>query len=106
GRLEGKREYSVAGKGRATRQMLRSGTARALLPPLALTLVVLLVLPHLMVVLVSFARDGAWTTQIMPPEYTLDNYRRLATERQLWRPITNSIGMSAAATTANAIVCF
>ena len=105
-RLEGKRQYSVAGKGRATRQMLRSGTARALLPPLALTLVVLLVLPHLMVVLVSFARDGAWTTQIMPPEYTLDNYRRLATERQLWRPITNSIGMSAAATTANAIVCF
>jgi len=59
-----------------------------------------------MVVLVSFARDGAWTTQIMPPEYTLDNYRRLASERQLWRPITNSIGMSAAATAANAIVCF
>ena len=105
-RLEGKRQYSVAGKGRATRQVLRSGVARTLLPPLALALVVLLVLPHAMVVLVSFARDGAWTTQIMPPEYTLDNYRRLAAERQLWRPITNSIGMSAAATAANAIVCF
>jgi iron(III) transport system permease protein len=105
-RLEGKRQYTVAGKGRATRAVLRSGLARTLLPPLALTLVVLLVLPHAMVVLVSFARDGAWTTQIMPPEYTLDNYRRLAAERQLWRPITNSIGMSAAATAANAIVCF
>jgi iron(III) transport system permease protein len=105
-RLEGRRQYTVAGKGRATRTVLRSGFARTLLPPLALTLVVLLVLPHAMVVLVSFARDGAWTTQIMPPEYTLDNYRRLAAERQLWRPITNSIGMSAAATAANAIVCF
>jgi iron(III) transport system permease protein len=105
-RLEGKRQYTVAGKGRATRTPLRSGLARTVLPPLALTLVVLLVLPHAMVVLVSFARDGAWTTQIMPPEYTLDNYRRLAAERQLWRPITNSIGMSAAATAANAIVCF
>src|SRR4051794_23995846 len=78
--LEGKRQYSVAGKGRATRQLLRSGAARALLPPVALAIVVLLVLPHAMVVLVSFARDGAWTTQIMPPEYTLDNYRRLAAE--------------------------
>src|SRR5215208_5102482 len=105
-RLEGKRQYSVAGKGRATRRVLRSGVVRTLLPPLALALVVLLVLPHAMIVLVSFARDGAWTTQIMPPEYTLDNYRRLASERQLWRPITNSIGMSAAATAANAIVCF
>jgi iron(III) transport system permease protein len=105
-RLEGKRRYTVAGKGRATRTPFRSELARTLLPPLAILLVVLLVLPHAMVVLVSFARDGAWTTQIMPPEYTLDNYRRLAAERQLWRPITNSIGMSAAATAANAIVCF
>jgi iron(III) transport system permease protein len=105
-RLEGKRRYTVAGKGRVTRTPFRSGLARTLLPPLAILLVVLLVLPHAMVVLVSFARDGAWTTQIMPPEYTLDNYRRLAAERQLWRPITNSIGMSAAATAANAIVCF
>ena len=105
-RLEGRRQYAVAGKGRATRQMLRSGAARALVPLVAGGIVVLLILPHAMVVLVSFARDGAWTTQIMPPEYTLDNYRRLAAERQLWRPITNSIGMSAAATAANAVVCF
>ena len=105
-RLEGKRQYAVAGKGRATRQLLRSGAARALLPFVAGGLVVLLILPHAMVVLVSFARDGAWTTQIMPPEYTLENYQRLGAERQLWRPITNSIGMSAAATAANAVVCF
>jgi iron(III) transport system permease protein len=96
----------MAGKGRATRAPLRSPTARALLPGLAALLVILLVLPHLMVVLVSFARDGAWTTQLLPPEYTLDNYRKLATERELWRPITNSVAMSLAATAANAVVCF
>jgi iron(III) transport system permease protein len=105
-RLERGRQYSVAGKGRATRQALRSPVARALLPPLAVLLVVLLVLPHAMVVLVSFARDGAWTTQVLPPEYTLDNYRRMAAEPALWRPITNSVGMGAAATAANAVVCF
>ena len=59
-----------------------------------------------MVVLVSFARDGAWTTQLLPPEYTLDNYRKLAMERELWRPITNSVWMSVLATAANAVVCF
>ena len=105
-RLQGSRRYSVAGKGRATRVGLRSAVTRALLPPLAIALVVLLVLPHAMVILVSFARDGAWTTQVLPPEYTLDNYRRLGTEAALWRPITNSVGMSVVATAANAIVCF
>ncbi|MDB4887530.1 MAG: hypothetical protein JWN79_2968 [Gemmatimonadetes bacterium] len=105
-RMEGRRPTAMAGKGRATRAGARSGAARTLLPMLAAALVILLVLPHLMVVLVSFARDGAWTTQLLPPEYTLDNYRKLATERALWRPITNSIGMSAIATVANAIVCF
>jgi len=105
-RLQGSRRYSVAGKGRANRVALRSPITRALLPPLAITLVVLLVLPHAMVILVSFARDGAWTTQVLPPEYTLDNYRRLGTESSLWRPITNSVGMSVVATAANAVVCF
>jgi iron(III) transport system permease protein len=105
-RLEGRRRYAMAGKGRATRSALRSPAARALLPAAAAVLVVLLVLPHLMVVLVSFARDGAWTTQLLPPEYTLDNYRKLATERELWRPITNSVTMALLATTANAVVCF
>jgi iron(III) transport system permease protein len=55
---------------------------------------------------VSFARDGAWTTQIMPPEYTLDNFRRLGTDTRLWRPIANSVTMSLIATAANVVVCF
>jgi iron(III) transport system permease protein len=105
-RMEGRRPTAMAGKGRATRAGVWSGVLRTVLPVGAAALVILLVLPHLMVVLVSFARDGAWTTQLMPPEYTLDNYRKLATERELWRPITNSVGMSAVATLANAAVCF
>jgi len=105
-RLEGRRRYAMAGKGRITRSTLRSPTARALLPAFAAATVILLVLPHAMVVLVSFARDGAWTTQLLPPEYTLDNYRKLAMERELWRPITNSVWMSVLATAANAVVCF
>jgi iron(III) transport system permease protein len=64
------------------------------------------VLPHAMVILVAFARDGAWTTQVLPPEYTLDNFRRLATESRLWLPIRNSVLMASVATAANIVVCF
>ncbi|GAC1686749.1 MAG: iron ABC transporter permease [Gemmatimonadaceae bacterium] len=103
---EGRRRYAGAGTGRATRAPLRSALARAVAPGLALLFVVVLILPHLMVVLVSFARDGAWTTQLLPPEYTLDNFRRLASDAQLWTPIRNSVGMAVAATAANIVVCF
>lgn len=104
--FERRREYASAGKGRATRALLRSPVARAVAPGLAVVLVALLVLPHAMVVLVSFARDGVWTTQVLPPEYTLDNFRRLAGDSQLWRPIRNSVSMALIATAANVVVCF
>lgn len=104
--MERRRQYAMAGKGRATRRLVRSRIARTLAPALAAVVVVVLVLPHAMVVLVSFARDGAWTTQVLPPEYTLDNFRRLGTDTRLWRPIANSVTMSLVATAANVVVCF
>ena len=104
--LERRRPYALTGKGRVTRSAITSDTARIVTPLVAVVVVTFLVLPHAMVILVSFARDGAWTTQILPPEYTLDNFRRLASDPELWRPIRNSVGMSAAATAANLVVCF
>jgi len=104
--LEGKRKYTSSGKGAATRHILGSPRMRILALVLSSLTVVILILPHLMVVLVSFARDGTWTTQVLPPEYTFDNYRRLITESQLWKPIMNSVWMALAATAANVVVCF
>jgi iron(III) transport system permease protein len=104
--LEGKRKYTVAGKGAATRKRVGSRGARIGIAVASVALVIILVLPHLMVILVSFARDGAWTTQVLPPEYTLDNYRRLFSESSLWRPIINSVSMALIATAANVVVCF
>ena len=104
--LEGRRRYTVSGKGRATRVAPRSPLVRAIAPAAAFALVLVLVLPHLMVLLVSFARDGAWTTQVLPPEYTLDNFRRLGRDPQLWTPIRNSVVMALIATAGNVVVCF
>ncbi len=104
--LEGKRKYTSSGKGATTRRVIGSKRTQAIVAVLSILLVVVLVLPHLMVVLVSFAVDGRWTTQVLPPAYTLDNYRRLFSEAQLWKPIMNSVWMSIIATGANVIVCF
>lgn len=103
--LERRRNYVLSGKGAAVRRTVRGGWRRVA-PLLAALVVLILVLPHLMVVLVSFARDGTWTTQALPPEYTLENFRRLFADPQLARPIRNSVVMALIATAANVIVCF
>jgi len=104
--FERRRSYSMSGKGVVKRAPLQSRLSRTLAPLLGAVLVVILVLPHAMVVLVSFARDGTWTTQVLPPEYTLDNFRNLASDPQLWVPIRNSVWMAALATVADIIICF
>ncbi len=104
--FERRRSYVLSGKGVTRRSPLQSPLSRVLAPLLGALLVVVLILPHAMVVLVSFARDGTWTTQVLPPEYTLDNFRRLATDSQLWVPIRNSVVMAAISTAANVVVCF
>ena len=105
--VERKRGYVLSGKGRvARRRAPRTALMRTVAPLLAALLVIVLVLPHAMVALVSFARDGAWTTQILPPDYTLENFRRLGSDPQLWTPIRNSVSMAALATAANVVVCF
>jgi iron(III) transport system permease protein len=103
--LEGKRAYVTAGKGGATRRPVHSRWVRVALACGAAFTVLVLVLPHLMIVLVSFAKDSAWTTQVLPPEYTTQNYAGLFTTNQLWTPIRNSIVMSLIATAANVVFC-
>lgn len=61
----------------------------------------ILILPILVLVLISFSKDGAWTIQILPTEYTLDHYKALFTDERTWRPIWNSIQMGAVATAGN-----
>jgi iron(III) transport system permease protein len=61
---------------------------------------ILLLLPHLTLLLVSFVPVGTWTTQAIPPEYTLANYGVLVTDPVRLRPLVNSLWMAGAATVA------
>ena len=103
--LERGRRYAGAGKG-AARAPIASATARRATAVTAAVVVLVLVLPHLMLAVIAFSRDGSWTTQLLPTEYSLENFRRLATDARLLVPIRNSLGMAAIATVANVVVCF
>ncbi|MDM5353379.1 ABC transporter permease [Lysinibacillus sp. fkY74-1] len=63
----------------------------------------ILILPILVLILISFSVDGAWKTQILPTDYTLDHYMALFTDERTWRPIWNSIQMGIVATFGNMI---
>ncbi|WP_413364298.1 ABC transporter permease [Lysinibacillus sp. 3P01SB] len=61
----------------------------------------ILILPILVLILISFSKDGSWTIQILPTDYTLAHYKALFTDERTWRPIWNSIQMGAVATVGN-----
>ncbi len=106
-RFDRGREFAAVGKGvGAARRDISSAWARLLVPVLGVGAVLVLLLPHLTLVLVSFVPEGAWTIQILPTRYTLDNYRALFSSPQLWTPVLNSLQMATLATAANVVFCF
>ena len=81
--------------------ILKSKTQRTLVACLGISLVTLLLLPHITLILISFSQDGTWTTQILPPDYTFENYQRLFNDSDFLKPISNSLKMAIIATIAN-----
>ena len=107
-RYEGTRRFVAAAmKGAVKRRsVIKSGKARALAIACGVLMSIVLALPMATLVLVSFARDGRWTTQTLPPAYTLDNYARILTEVATGEVIVNSILMSGIAALAALVWSF
>jgi iron(III) transport system permease protein len=60
----------------------------------------LLLLPHLTLLLLSFVPVGTWTVETLPPAYTGRNYLTLFAEPERLRPLVNSLWMATLATAA------
>ena len=80
------------------RVRVQSRTVRLALGVLGWALAVLLLLPHLTLLLVSFVPLGTWTTEPLPPAYTWRNYLTLFEDPVRARPLFNSLWMATAAT--------
>jgi iron(III) transport system permease protein len=95
-RYEGTRRFAAAAmKGSVrSRQPIRSGKARAIATVCGVLFAILLALPVITLVLISFAREGAWTTQTLPAAYTFSNYARILTQADAGSVFVNSLLMA------------
>jgi iron(III) transport system permease protein len=101
--LRGRVSDNVAGgrKGMAPiRVRVRGTRVRLALGVLGWGLAVLLLLPHLTLLLVSFVPLGTWTTEPLPPAYTWRNYLILVEDPVRARPLFNSLWLAIASTVA------
>ncbi|MFC5180765.1 ABC transporter permease [Actinomadura harenae] len=102
---QGRRVHRSLSKGSAAvRRGLSSGAARVAAGIGSLLLTLVLMAPVLVIVLVSFSVDGAWTTQVLPPEYTAANYQRIFTDPKSLMPVSVSVQTSLMATLAAILV--
>ena len=107
-RYEGTRKFVAAAMKGAPRrrQDISSGKARAFATVTAILFSIILVLPVATLVVVSFAREESWTTQTLPPSYTVSNYVRVFTDQQASEVFVNSFLMSAIAAMAALVWSF
>lgn len=107
-RYEGTRQFvSAATKGATKRRLkIKRGRARLLAALCGVLFSLLLALPVITLVIISFARDGSWTTEMLPPVYTLDNFRRILTEEGAGDALRNSLLMSGIAALAALVWSF
>ncbi len=63
-----------------------------------------LLLPDFFIILLSFVRNNTWTVEILPSDYTLENYAAVFQDADTWRPIVNSLVMATAVTVCTGIV--
>ncbi len=107
-RYEGTRRFAAAAMKGAPRRraVIASGKARAIATIVAVVFALVLVLPVATLILVSFAREGSWTTQTLPSAYTIANYVRLFSEPFAAEVFVNSLTMSAIAAVAALVWSF
>jgi len=83
---------------------IRSPWARRLLTLAAWSIAAVLLLPHLTLLVVSFVPVGTWTTEAIPPAWTLRNYATLVQDPVRVKPLLNSLWLASAATAASVAI--
>ena len=99
---EAGRSYTGAGKGGGPR--IRGRAADVWAGVVAWIAVIVVLLPHLTVLLVSFVPVGTWTTELLPPTYSVENYAGLFSDAHKLRPVLNSLNQATLATAGNVVL--
>ncbi|MCA1583005.1 MAG: iron ABC transporter permease [Acidobacteria bacterium] len=103
-KAEKRRGVSGAIRGAApTRRRLRRG---GLVAAAGWVFAAILLLPHAMLLLVSFVPPGTWTVEALPPALSFSNWTSVFSQTERLRPIVNSLWMATVSTAAAIAVGF
>jgi iron(III) transport system permease protein len=107
-RYEGTRRFAAAAMKGTTRRRgkLKSGKTRLLAAICGVLFSIALISPIATLILVSFSRDGSWTTQTLPPAYTSANFLRIAGDDSARSVFVNSLLMAGIAALAALVWSF
>ena len=83
---------------------IRRPAVRVAVAVVGWSLALVLLLPHLTLLLVSFVPAGTWTTEPVPPAYTWRNYLTLIQDPVRARPLLNSLWLASSATIAAVVI--
>jgi iron(III) transport system permease protein len=88
----------------APRPLVVSRPVRLILLVVTFALFLVELLPILTILLISFVREGSWTWQVFPSEFTFSNYFKLFSDPRIFEPVRNSIAMGALTVVASLLV--
>ncbi|MFW5647810.1 MAG: ABC transporter permease [Candidatus Alkaliphilus sp. MAG34] len=66
---------------------------------LGYTIILLIVVPIIGIIVLSFVDSSSWMMKIFPDKFSLDNYRKIFLQKRILAPIKNSLKMSVVAAT-------
>jgi len=75
------------------RPLSLSPALRRLLVGVSILILVIELLPIFTIIVISFVREGSWTWQILPSEFTSQNYVKLLQDPRVFEPLRNSVVM-------------
>lgn len=94
---------AVKGTSRPSLIQVGAGVRKTLIG-LASVMLVILILPIVAIIVISFVKEGSWTWQVLPTVFTGENYIKLLSDPRVFEPIGNSLIMSALAVAGSAVV--
>lgn len=73
---------------------IKNKLVKGLMYILAFFIVIMIFLPIVTIIILSFVKPGTWMIEIFPSEFNFDNYIKIFTESRSFAPFINSIKMA------------
>ncbi len=98
------RRAAGGGASKGVRVRVRSRRGRILAGVVSGAVLMVLLIPHITIIWLSFVNHREWYTQVFPTAFTFDNYLTIFRDPNAFWPIRNSLWMSAVAAVTTLVI--